>query len=465
MINTLYQYEYLEFSFEQGSSVESKEKENNWPLNDFLNKLKKSEVWSKNIGKIINELNDSQIQPLKSDLIKKWYSNSVDTTYRKESIFIEYIKYTTKIVERNNTSFEKVLEWYTKNSKSGTTKNERRFLQVYLYINGHFDAIVGKKSLIDECDGIIWSKTQEAITRYKNNKNQPEPEMENRNPTIIAENETPASSETITEWSQDISNWEIEYPFNSNDNMQIEGFQNYYNDLINKGTIKWEPLKLDGQRWPKTKQAVKYCWENGVRVWWYKEEPLFANTDNIISLCKEKFGDWEGFKLLEKLGGGDKVTLMKRVLALAKHEGNFAFGKTNWDPSNKWWFSKGTFQIFDENNVEARYNSLFNKTIAKYNLNKNNLTSADKDIIARVGHVNEKWAREENKNKDLWKILSNKNLNASELARFISKTVQVWWSVIGKNVAMRTMPPSKIRGVFWYDNSLWKDGSFIWDYV
>jgi hypothetical protein len=64
---------------------------------------------------------------------------------------------------------------------------------------------------------------------------------------------------------------------------------------------------------------------------------------------------------------------------------------------------------------------LFNKTIAKYNLNNNNLTSADKDIIARVGHIDE---RGKNRSEDLWAGLSDKNKTASELAPFISTNIQ-----------------------------------------
>lgn len=452
MISTLYQYEYLEFSFEQRSSVESKEKENSWPLNDFLGKLKKSEVWSKNIGKIINELNDSQIQPLKSDLIKKWYSDSVDTTYRKESIFIEYIKYDTKIVERNNTSFEKVLEWYTKNSKSGTTKNERRFLQAYLYINGHFDTIASKKSLIDECDGIIWSKTQEAITHYKNNKNKPRPEI-NHNPIITAENKPPANNEAITEWSL--------ASFDHTNKESIRSFQSYFNTFL-CSSLWLSPIAVDGQRWPKTKQAVKYCWEKGVRVWWEQQTPLFADEQTIIpSLFERKFGSGVWYNLIKQIGDKqwDSVTLMKRMLALAKHEGNFAFGRKNWDASNEW-YSKGTFQIFDKKDVEGRYNSLFNKTIAKYNLNNNNLTSADKDIIARVGHIDE---RGKNRSEDLWAGLSDKNKTASELAPFISTNIQGWRSPIGINVATRTMPPSETVWLKADPNQ--REWSFVYNYA
>lgn len=376
----------------------------------------------------------------------------------RKALLIEYIKNQTKIVDRNNDAFERVWMKYEKNSQSWTTKNERRFLQVYLFINGHFPI---DKNIFDECDSIIGIDTKAAYEQYKKslkwNNNSSPSVIANTTPTPTAPPEKTTSQEPIDMVTFD------PLSFDQTNKDSIRAFQTWFNtNVLQSNPLK--ALKVDGTFWSKTRLAFKQCWEEGRKIGWYKQTPLFADPGITDKLFQEVFSSGAWYQLIKKLTSSwDTPTALARILALAKHEGKLKFGRKNLDPSHKW-YSFGTFQLHTPwtlTDAENNYNKLLNRGIKiarREGIDTNSLTIQDKDLLARVGHVEDKSTI---KKINLRKPLADNSLNQDQLVDLVSNKIQVGLTQIGINVANWTLPPSEITTVS--NDSV--DGSFVYNYI
>lgn len=99
-------------------------------------------------------------------------------------------------------------------------------------------------------------------------------------------------------------------------------------------------------------------------------------------------------------------------------------------------------------------------SIAQANgIDTSNLTLADRDLLSRVGHVQDKSTI---KGVNLRKPLADDTLNKKQLAELISDQIQVGRDQIGVHVANRTLPPSKLSPTV---NDSIREGSFVYNYI
>ncbi|HMY80794.1 MAG TPA: hypothetical protein PK048_03020, partial [Candidatus Absconditabacterales bacterium] len=179
-------------------------------LEETLKQLKKEDqpLRLENGEKLGEKLkNLPMIDQLKQDLMSKGYKEFTNQSdgdgmqdnpdFWRQALLIEYLKSATKITGWDDTSFERILSKFTKNPQSGTTRNERRFLQAYLFINNYYQGVSGVKSIFDEIDGAIGPKTKQAIQNYKTSKKNNQDNQKRNQPKQVDESETVIVDHTL----------------------------------------------------------------------------------------------------------------------------------------------------------------------------------------------------------------------------------------------------------------------------
>lgn len=135
-------------------------------LKNFFSKIKMKNEYAHNNIWNIQEF-DTRV---KAELTSKWYKQEYlnDLNYYKKALLIEYIKYSTKIDNRNDWEFTKIWNKFS-NPKTLTTLNERRFLQAFLYINGHYKNVTwSAQDICSICDWKIGKYSKLAEWNYRN---------------------------------------------------------------------------------------------------------------------------------------------------------------------------------------------------------------------------------------------------------------------------------------------------------
>lgn len=170
----------------------------------------------------------------------------------------------------------------------------------------------------------------------------------------------------------------------------------------------------------------------------------------IVIVLKSIFWEGPGTELLEKLSNGN-ITIIRRVIALAKHEGEFNFGRKNPD-KNKGQKNIGTFQIsaqpgeivdkrnlcldkgtqlLKENNIS--YSDNYFKKIINYDdetaIGSNNqeifIKKAQTDLVVWLWYIKDRWGN------DYFDKLKDPNQDEKKLM----PQVQWWIDAIGVGVA------------------------------
>lgn len=179
-----------------------------------------------------------------------------------------------------------------------------------------------------------------------------------------------------------------------------------------------------------------------------KGKPLSELTKNESDAAANKvFGTGPGADLLiavdNKYGGSG--TLIKREIALGKHEGGLVFGRKNKDPKSG--SNLGTFQIGGWNTTfeisEKKYNDCLTaglqmyKKIFKKDLLASTLSIAHKDLISHIGYIESQRGGERT-----FKKLGDSSLTDAALVKLMSTTIQGGINAIGNDVVKMTKKPN-----------------------
>ncbi len=233
-------------------------------------------------------------------------------------------------------------------------------------------------------------------------------------------------------------------------------------DTINSGCNPLSDLQEDKDLVEKAKKAkeeeekriariqdvYKIAWVDGVE--WVLKKMKELSFDESKQLLISIFGQWPGTDLLIKIDWWSGVAI-KRMIALAKHEGWFVFWRRNKDPKS--WFNIWTFQIWWSWSTEAdslkKYNNCFNlwEKLAEENdipVDFAVMDNAQKDLLAHLWYINEyRWWKKDKT--EWWKkdevttfdMLKDPNLTDSEVVHLMSTRIQwgidaIWLSVVAQ---------------------------------
>ncbi|MDX2096334.1 MAG: peptidoglycan-binding protein [Leptolyngbyaceae cyanobacterium bins.59] len=173
-------------------------------------------------------------------------------------------------------------------------------------------------------------------------------------------------------------------------------------------------------------------------------------------LAKTIFGDGPGAELLIALDqqySNGTGTLIKRQIALARHEGQLRFGRENLDPASGYNF--GTYQIggLDTNRSDSlkKYNKNLEVGLQIYTsltgkkLDLSALSQADKDAMCHVGYIYSERQRSYNGDYykydpgrpkgDIFRDLGNPSLPQNQAIELMSSGIQGGIRAIGEDVA------------------------------
>lgn len=155
------------------------------------------------------------------------------------------------------------------------------------------------------------------------------------------------------------------------------------------------------------------------------------------------FGTGPATKLLVQLdmvykGNG---SLIRREIALGKHEGNLKFGRRNKDPRSG--SNIGTFQIGGAGttfaDTEKKYNSCLEAGASLYkkyfnqSIDTSSLSWAQKDLMCHLGYINAQRGGEKT-----FKKLASNTLSDAQLIYLMSTTIQGGINAIGHDVVQMT---------------------------
>ncbi|MDD2486943.1 MAG: hypothetical protein PHS92_01050 [Candidatus Gracilibacteria bacterium] len=203
-------------------------------------------------------------------------------------------------------------------------------------------------------------------------------------------------------------------------------------DLIEKAKkVKEEEEK----RMDRIKDIYKIDGKDGFEGTVKKLKDL--NFDESKTLLISIFGEGPATRLLIKIDGGSTFAI-KRMIALAKHEGGFKFGRRNPDPASG--FNIGTFQIGGSGSNESDSLKKFNNCLDigvkmaeenKIDVDFASLDNAQKDLLAHLGYIQEYRG---GKDKGTFEKLKDPNLSDSEVIKLMSREIQGGIPAIGKSV-------------------------------
>lgn len=172
------------------------------------------------------------------------------------------------------------------------------------------------------------------------------------------------------------------------------------------------------------------------------------NNSQRQALAKKVFGDGPGAKLLIALDSkfGGKGEMILRMIALGKHEGQLLFGRTNPDPASG--SNRGTFQIGGIDSTSAstksKYDAMLAKGAAMYTkllgepLDTSSLNNADKDIIAHMGHIEDRSNMQTKSPTKLFEELSSSTISDEALVSLMHKKIQGGIRAVGTEVLAMT---------------------------
>ncbi|EKE26402.1 MAG: hypothetical protein ACD_4C00303G0001 [uncultured bacterium (gcode 4)] len=247
--------------------------------------------------------------------------------------------------------------------------------------------------------------------------------------------------EIVKKWK--LSNSEIEESQKA-DQKQFEKLR--IEDTLNNNWNKLTNLKEDEDLSEKVKKAQE---EEQNRLKNFKNEYQIEseNWSDTIKKLKDLnfpeskkllisiFGEWAWSELLAKLDWWSTY-LIKRMIALAYHEGWFKFGRRNMDPKS--WFNIWTFQIWgawsNEQSSLEKYNKCLNiwtrmAEEMKIDVDFASLTNAQKDLIAHMWYIkSDRWWDA------TFEKLKDPNLNYEQTIELMSKKIQWWIKAIWKSV-------------------------------
>lgn len=192
--------------------------------------------------------------------------------------------------------------------------------------------------------------------------------------------------------------------------------------------------------------------ENQINVLDVNMKMSDMNREQSKLFAQRVFGKWPGTDLLIKLSN-QKPDMIKRVVALAKHEWWLNFGRKNIDPNtasqqiNIWTFqlSAKSNEIVDKYNKSLNFGKkLLDKYDIKYSSNdlknittyvqdiaKDTKSKAQCDLVSWLGYID--WYRNTGSVNVLEK-LADPNLKDDEVKTLISKNIQWWIPEIWKSV-------------------------------